>query len=49
MVGEGETGVTGNAMARERERERDPRGVVTPPPIMPPVPPRSGDAGAFGD
>jgi hypothetical protein len=37
-----------NAMAREREREREQRTNVTPPPLMPPVPPRSGDA-SFGD
>ena len=52
-----EGGRMGQAMSRERERERERdreqrTGNVTPPPLMPPVPPRSGDpgsGGAFGD
>ena len=51
-----EPGRMGDAMARERERERERQGGrganVTPPPLMPPIPPRSGDPGsgsAFGD
>ena len=48
-----EGGRMGQAMSREREREREQRtGNVTPPPLMPPIPPRSGDPGsgsAFGD
>jgi len=56
-MGQEEGGRMGQAMSRERERERERdreqrTGNVTPPPLMPPVPPRSGDPGsgsAFGD
>ena len=53
MSQQGEGGRMSQAMSREREREREQqRRDVTPPPLMPPVPPRSGDPGsgsAFGD
>lgn len=56
-LAEDEASRLGSAMSREREREREwereqRTGTVTPPPIMPPIPPRSGDPGsgtAFGD